>query len=137
MNNDVVLTLIALTFLVSACGGRDANPVAKYQPGDEDKTCHGLVSEISFNEDEMIRLYPDRDKTASNTVLGATGVFLIIPWFFMDFSGGDGIELTAYDRRNQWLRELGDRKDCDLPEPKIVIEKDQKEPEPEEDEVQR
>lgn len=111
--------LIALT----ACGGRNANPVARYQIGDEKRGCEGLKVEIAHNEQEIAKLVPYEDATGKNVALGVTGAFLIVPLFFMDFKDGEQVEVKALRDRNLWLREIASRKDCTLPEPKIKFEK--------------
>ena len=108
--------------LLAACGGSAPNPVVRYQPGDEDRSCTGLKSEIAENEAEIARLVPYEDATGKNVALGVTGFFLIVPLFFMDFKEGEAIEVDALRRRNQWLREVAGDKDCSLPPPTVVFE---------------
>ncbi len=108
--------------LVSACGGKSANPVSQYQPGDEARSCEGLKTEISNNEGEIARLVPYEDATGKNVALGVAGVFFIVPWFFMDFKEGEATELQALRRRNQWLREVASTKDCSIPASQYVFD---------------
>lgn len=102
----------ACVLMVASCGGRSANPVASYQPGDDSRSCEGLKIEIAANEAEIARLLPDEDATGKNVILGVAGVFLIVPWFFMDFKDAEGIELRAYRRRNVMLRGIAANKKC-------------------------
>ena len=67
--------------MLAGCGGRSANPVASYMPGDEQRSCTGLQSEIASNEQEIIRLLPYEDAAGKNVALGVAGVFLIVPFF--------------------------------------------------------
>jgi hypothetical protein len=112
-------TIFAVTVLavLSACGGRTANPVAQYQPGDENRSCEGLKVEVSNNEQEIAKLLPYEDATGKNVALGVTGAFFIVPLFFMDFKDAEGTEIQALKRRNNWLREVAARNQCDLPPP--------------------
>ena len=119
---------VFLALFVVACGGKSANPVVSYQPGDEKRSCEGLKSEIALNEAEIAKLVPYDDATGKNVALGVTGFFLIIPWFFMDFKEGEAIEIQALRRRNQWLREVASDKDCSLPPPTVVFEEKPEEP---------
>ena len=112
------VALIAL----SACGGRNPNPVARYQIGDENRACEGLKVEIAHNEQEIIKLLPYEDATGKNVALGVTGAFLIVPLFFMDFKDAEELEVKALRDRNLWLRELAHRKKCTLPPPKIKFQ---------------
>ncbi|MEE8188252.1 MAG: hypothetical protein V3T80_03500 [Kiloniellales bacterium] len=112
---------ISVMALVSACGGKSANPVNQYQPGDEARSCEGLKTEISSNEAEIARLIPYEDATGKNVALGVAGAFFIVPWFFMDFKEGEATELQALRRRNQWLREVASGKDCSIPASQFVF----------------
>jgi len=107
---------------LAGCGGKAPNPVSQYQPGDEDRSCMGLKSEIAENEAEIARLSPGEDATGKNVALGVAGAFVIVPWFFMDFKDGEGVEIQALKRRNQWLREVAHEKDCGFPPPTEMTE---------------
>ncbi len=120
MSRNSLIGLLGVTLMtVSACGGRDPNPVSRYEIGDEDRACEGLKVEIADNEQEMLKLLPYEDATGKNVALGVTGYFLIVPLFFMDFKDAEAIEIRALRKRNQWLRELAHRKGCTVPPPKI------------------
>lgn len=114
----VSVALIALT----ACGGRNANPVARYQIGDENRGCEGLKVEVAHNEQEIIKLIPYEDATGKNVALGVTGAFFIVPLFFMDFKDAEEMEVKALRDRNLWLTELAHRKNCSLPAPKVKFQ---------------
>ena len=113
--------LLSLLVLVS-CGGRNPNPVLRYQPGDENRTCEGLKAEIAHNEAEIIRLLPYEDATGKNVALGVGGVLFIVPFFFMDFKDAEELEIKAYRDRNLWLGEVASGKDCVLPPSRIQFE---------------
>ena len=119
-----ILTGAVLIALLGGCGGKAPNPVVSYQPGDERRSCEGLKSEIATNEAEIATLVPYEDATGKNIALGVTGIFLIVPLFFMDFKEGEAIEVQALRRRNQWLREVAANKDCELPTPTVVFEEE-------------
>ena len=92
------------------------NPVMIHQYGDDGRSCQALEREMLFIEDEIQRLIPQTNKTGANIVLGVTGFFLIVPWFFMDLSKAEQIEIDAYRRRlNQLLIIAGD-KGCEVEE---------------------
>ena len=116
------LCLAAVT--LAACGGRAPNPVVAYQPGDEDRSCAGLQSEIAQNEAEIAKRVPGEDATGKNVALGVTGAFFVVPLFFMDFKDGERIEIDAYRKRNLWLREVAHNNECSLKPPTIVFEGD-------------
>ena len=109
---------------LAGCGGKAPNPVSQYQPGDEDRSCVGLKSEIAANEAEIARLAPGEDAMGKNVALGVAGAFVLVPWFFMDFKDGEGVEIQALRRRNQWLREIAYEKDCSIPPSTVVFEEE-------------
>ncbi len=114
--------LLVLAAGLGGCGGRSANPVASYQPGDEQRSCTGLKTEIASNEQEIIRLLPYDDATGKNVALGVTGFFLIVPLFFMDFKDAPELEIRALRQRNQRLREIANNNDCSLPASKLKFQ---------------
>lgn len=104
--------LIALISMVG-CGGRAAQPVAKSQLGDENMRCEELKAEMAHAEAQVQALIPESKKTGKNVALGAAGVFLIFPWFFMDMSDAERTEIKAYQDRYLELEKLYKRKGCD------------------------
>ena len=48
-------------------------------------------------------LIPASDKTAKNVALGIAGWFLLVPWFFMDFSQAEQTEINALRQRHNHL----------------------------------
>ncbi len=114
--------LIAVCFIVlTACAGRPANPVMVQQYGDHNKSCDALGMELQFIETEISRLVPDTEKTGTNTALGVAGFFLIVPWFFMDFSDAEQIEVNAYRQRYNNLVIIATEKECGM-DKKVVPE---------------
>jgi hypothetical protein len=95
--------LFASTILLTSCAGRDPRPVQVSQIGDRDKSCSTLETEMEFLDKDILERFPDASKTGSNTGLGVAGLFLIVPWFFMDFSEADEIEVSALIERHNHL----------------------------------
>lgn len=118
-----VVSALCATAILAGCGGQVPNPVSVYQPGDEKRSCDGLKYEVSQNEVEIAKMLPDEDASGKNAVLGVTGLFIIVPWFFMDFKDGERIDIEALRRRNMWLREVAAKNDCTLPPAAVVFEK--------------
>ena len=106
------LSLILILF--TACAGRTANPVMVQQYGDHDKSCKALAQELTFIEGEISRLIPETEKTGSNTALGVAGLFLIVPWFFMDFTEAEQVEVNAFRQRYNNLVIIAGEKDCGM-----------------------
>lgn len=102
---------LSATMLIG-CAGRDAHPVSTYQYGDEKKSCKALEMELTLTEQKIERLIPETHKTGKNVALGVAGVFLIVPWFFMDLTKSEKIELEALRQRYNQLLVISVDKDC-------------------------
>ncbi len=105
------LFLVATIFLAS-CAGRTPNPVSMYSPGDDALSCEGLRIQMGYCQERVATLLPKSDKTGSNVALGIAGAFLLVPFFFMDFSEADKIEMEAWRARNNYLTSLFVDKGC-------------------------
>ena len=65
-----------------------------------------------------MNLIPQEHKMGKNVALGVAGAFFLVPWFFMDFSDAERVEIQGYQLRDNWLRSLSTKKKCDaLPAP--------------------
>ena len=112
---------VAFVFLVSGCAGSGPNPVARYSPADEKRSCASLKAEIKANEKEIAKKTTERtNKTFQNLTLGASGVFLVVPWFFMDLKGKEAGETEALERRNAALHRTAFDKGCNAPLPIVT-----------------
>ena len=102
-----ILAITLGTALISAtlagCAGRQAHPVPIRQYGDENRSCAALESELRFIEQEISRLVPQTDKTGKNVGLGIAGALFLVPWFFMDLSQAEQIEIDAFRQRYNYL----------------------------------
>ena len=115
---------IAFAFFASGCAGSGPDPVARYAPRDEKRACASLQAEIRANRKEIARKNAERtEKTLQNLGLGAAGVFLVVPWFFMDIKGKEAVETEALERRNAALRRIAFEKGCNAPPPVGAHEK--------------
>jgi len=106
-------------FITVGCAGRAANPVMVHQYGDDQKSCKALKHELMFIEGEITRLMPQTEKTKKNVALGVAGALLIVPWFFMDMSKAEQIEVDAFRRRYNHLVILAEEKNCGLEKQEI------------------
>jgi hypothetical protein len=114
MNNKLLLVTLLITPLIVGCAGKTANPVMVQQYGDDSRSYGGLEKEMHFIQGEIQHLIPETQKAGKNTVLGITGVFLIVPLFFMDLSDAEQIEVNAYRQRYNHLLIIAGEKDCGL-----------------------
>ena len=100
--------------MMPGCAGRSANPVMVYQHDDEERSCDALERELEIIEEDILALLPETDKSDKNTQLGIAGIFLLVPFFFMDISKSEQIEVNALIKRYNHLIDISDKKDCDL-----------------------
>lgn len=107
------LCILLVSATLSGCAGREAHPVSIRQYGDENRSCAALESELRFIESEISRLVPKTDKTGKNVALGVAGWFLLVPWFFMDLSQAEQIEVDALRQRYNFLVGLTVERQCD------------------------
>jgi len=111
------MRVIALAFtvgLICACAGRAANPVMVYQHDDGAMSCDALERELQLIEEQVLSLMPKTVKANKNTTLGVAGIFLIVPFFFMDLSKAEQIEVNALTKRYNHLFQISNEKHCGL-----------------------
>ncbi len=104
---------LCATILIAGCAGRTASPVPRTMPGDEGRDCVWLSNEIQQCQQEQEKKREIRgNKTAANIVMAIGGIFLIVPWFFMDLKNAEGTEIEALHQRQLWLESLSVEKGC-------------------------
>ena len=106
------LLVAVLSLSIVACAGKTAKPVASYKIGDDQLSCNELKAEMAHIDSRVAELIPESEKTSKNVVLGVTGWFLIVPWFFMDFSDAEKVEIQSYQERYLALEKLYSRNSC-------------------------
>ena len=97
---------------MTACAGRPANPIAVAQIGDENRSCSALIAEMSQIDANIAAKLPETQKTGKNVALGVAGLFLLVPWFFMDFTESEQIEIEAMRNRYTRLSSIAGDKGC-------------------------
>lgn len=102
---------ISLLFL-SSCAGRDAQPVQVVRSSDMQLSCASLDQEQLLIDVEARKLAGKTDKTVKNASLAAAGAFLLVPYFFIDLSEAEEIELNALRARYMRLERLKEIKSC-------------------------
>lgn len=113
MRNLICLMLV-YAVMNAGCAGREANPIAIYLPGDENRSCMGLQAEVAQLQADMQRLLPKTDKGLTNALWATAGVFLIVPFFFMDLKGAEKVEFEALRQRHNRLLVYAAEKNCDF-----------------------
>ncbi|UUM21979.1 hypothetical protein [Mycoavidus sp. SF9855] len=104
---------LAINFVLTGCMRSIANPVPIAQIGDETKSCQSLSEEIQQVQILLNTSESDGHRqTAQNLVLGVTGAFLLVPWFFMDLGNAATVEKRAAQARLQRLQSTYANKQC-------------------------
>ena len=112
----LICLLLVYAVLNVGCAGREANPIAIYLPGDENRSCVALQAEIAQLQVDMQRILPKTDKGLSNALWATAGVFLIVPFFFIDFKDAERIEFEAMRKRHNRLLIYAAENSCDFGE---------------------
>ncbi|HXH55406.1 MAG TPA: hypothetical protein VNK03_06685 [Gammaproteobacteria bacterium] len=110
--NQIIVLVCCASMVMSGCAGRASHPIMTCQPGDNEKSCSNISSEMIEIEGEINKRLPKEKRTGQNVALGVAGVFLIVPWFFMNFSEAEKIEINAYRTRYNHLARIYNDKHC-------------------------
>jgi hypothetical protein len=110
-----LIAAVVATALVTGCAGSTPNPVASSKMSDQYMDCQGIKAEQAHIDQQISKLVPQSKKGVKNTALAVTGWFLIVPWFFMDFSDAEKVEIKAYQERYLELEKLANNKKCGAP----------------------
>ena len=111
-NHGIACSIALATLILMGCAGRPASPVMVYQHGDEERSCDALERELELIGEDILTLMPKTDKAEKNTQLGVAGIFLLVPFFFMDISKAEQVEVNALTKRYNRLLEIAVEKDC-------------------------
>ena len=112
----VLFRLLAISLslsLIAGCGGRAANPTVAYKVSDGSMSCEEIKAEMAHIQSQVDKLIPESNKTAKNVGLGVAGWFFLVPWFFMDFSEAEKVEIKAYQERYLSIEKLYSRNGCE------------------------
>jgi len=113
MKKPISLVLV-FAILSAGCAGREANPIPAYLPGDNTRSCPALAAEVAQLQADMARLLPKTNKGVTNALWATGGVFLIVPFFFMDLKDAEKIEFEAMRTRHNRLLVYAAEKNCDM-----------------------
>ncbi|MEZ3498248.1 hypothetical protein [Pantoea sp. KPR_PJ] len=113
----LVALAVACT-LLTGCLHTTPMPVQISQPGDEIMSCQSVISEMENMNNKVKESDSARSgQVATNSVLGVTGIFLLVPLFFIDTSDAHTVEGTAAKTRLQKLRQIYSDKGCAKTQP--------------------
>jgi len=100
-------SVIAMGLALSACAGRDPQPIATVQPQDAYSDCTMIRAEIEGNNQKAKQLADEQGmKTAQNVAAGVVGIVIWPVWFGMDTKGAAGTDAAALQSRQQYLTTL-------------------------------
>lgn len=109
----VSLSMLSMSIFMTGCASSVANPVPVAQVGDETKSCDAIANEMQKMVTAQIEADSDKDKQiGTNAALAITGIFLIVPWFFMDLGGAASAEQKAAKARYERLQQMQMDKRC-------------------------
>jgi hypothetical protein len=112
-----IFSTMAVGLALSACAGRDPQPVASVQPQDVYADCTMIRAEIEANNAKMTELANERGwKVTQNVVTGLAGFFVPVLWFGMDWKGAVDKDAAALQARQQYLTTLAEQR-CAAPPP--------------------
>lgn len=112
-----VLAAVASAAVLSACAGRDPQPIATVQVQDSTATCLQIRAEVEANNAKVQQLADERGlKVAQNVGAGVVGLIIWPVWFGMDFKDAAGKDLAALQARQQYLATLATER-CAPPAP--------------------
>lgn len=113
----IIAVLLAVSIITTGCASTPANPIPIAQVGDETKPCDAIINEMQQMITAQDKAAADRDRQiGTNAALGVTGIFLIVPWFFMDLGATASVEQKAAAARYQRLQQMAvDRKCTGVP----------------------
>src|SRR5262245_57680532 len=104
-------SLLCVLTLLSACAGRDPQPIATVQWHDAYASCTQIHAEAQANNIRVQELADEQGlKAGQNVAAGVGGIFFFPLWFAMDFKGAAGKEVAALQARQQYLATLATEK---------------------------
>lgn len=107
MNKKITALILIASIISAGCASTTANPVPVAQVGDETKSCDAIANEMQKMVTAQIEADSNKDKQiGTNAALGVAGLFLIVPWFFMDLGGANTAEQKAAKARYERLQQM-------------------------------
>jgi hypothetical protein len=111
----IICVVMCLMIFFAGCAGRDPYPLPLYVPGDENRSCESLKSEVVWLQKDMAALLPKTDKFGTNVLWAGTGYFTLgVGFFFMDLKDAEKTEFEASRQRHNKLLEYIKDKNCDV-----------------------
>jgi len=106
------LAVLSLIAILTSCAGREGRPINVTRDHDSERSCESIKTEVQTIRTQMLALESEKSKTVRNVVCVVTGIFLIVPFFFMDLKNGEGAEYDALAHRLNHLQGILTNKKC-------------------------
>jgi len=107
------LTFPILIVVIVGCAGGAPKPIQVIQTGDYILSCQDLTNKVNSIAGLTSDLtQEDTSKYKKNIGLATAGAFFIVPYFFMDLTEGDNIEMNAARARYIHLYRIASNKGC-------------------------
>ena len=95
------------------CAGTHANPVPLSQVGDDKMGCNQIETEMKMMLETADREKAEgQEQVVKNVVAVTTGIFLIVPLFFVDPHNNNSVEEKAARDRYVKLQAMGKDRGC-------------------------
>ncbi len=115
MKKKLIGTLL-ITSILAGCASSKPNPIPLSQEGDAAKSCELLIDEMASTKTTIAAARHKRNaQIGQNLVAGSAGVFLLVPFFFMDLGDTASVEEKAAFDRHARLMSLARAKNCNVP----------------------
>ena len=107
--------LLSSCFLFIGCGGHAPNCIDRYMPGDERRSCASMYAEIQALENDIEEKKAEKTtRDIFNVIWVVGGVFVIVPFFFMDLKGSHEAEIEAFGDRQKQMKIFFADKGCSV-----------------------
>lgn len=114
MFRKALIYLMAFSIFMVGCGGRIAHPIMTAQINDYDMDCDLIIHEMGSLEIQYTKKTKEHNvKEAIDVVLLITGIFVFVPWFFIDLKDAEKVEYEAIQNRILHLAALAKKKKCE------------------------
>jgi hypothetical protein len=108
-----ISVLLAIAIALYGCAHSTPNPVPIAQVGDDTKSCDAIANEMQQMVNAQKTAEGDRNaQIGSNVALGIAGIFLIVPWFFMNVGNAATVEEKAAQARYMRLQQMQVDRKC-------------------------
>ena len=99
--------------MLASCAGSPPAPVPVSKASDRFLNCDQISNEIQLITSEVNKLSrKENSKLKTNYGLAAAGAFLIVPFFFMNLTESEKVELNAARGRYFALERIAKEKNC-------------------------